>query len=92
MHLQLAIEYEVHGFMKEALSEYQQIILKSNNIPENDLSTFELGRCYAGLGNIISNDNKKLGKDIFELGIAACPLYSDNYFLAAQYYYNEQQF
>lgn len=88
MHLQLAAEYEVHEQYDKAIDEYKTIIISQEN-----LSTPELGRCYASLGRILNLINKtEEGLHILEKGRTLFPDYGDNYFIAAEIYYNLQQY
>lgn len=87
MQLQLAIEYEVNKVYDKAIERYKYII-----ISDNTLSNPEIGRCYASLGRLLTITNRKHDIDVFNLGIINCPNYGDNYFLAAEYYYNQKKF
>ena len=88
MHLQLAIEYEVHNMNDKAIEEYKKIIIEANT-----LSLIEIGRCYASLGRILNLQNKKdEALRILKRGIEVVPEYGDNYFVAGDILYNMHKF
>lgn len=88
MHLQLAIEYEVHNMYDKAIEEYKKIIIESNT-----LSLTEIGRCYASLGRILNIQGKKdEALRILNRGIEIVPDCGDNYFVAGEILYNAHRF
>ena len=87
MHLQLAIEYEINHKNEQAINEYRKIIAE-----ENSLSPSELGRCYAGLGKLLSYTNGDAALAVYEKGIKNVPNFGDNYFFAAELCYKKLNF
>ena len=88
MHLQLAIEYEVHNEYLKAIEEYKKIIIESDG-----LASIEMGRCYASLGKMIyllGNDDEAL--QILKKGRELIPECGDNYFIAADIQQKKQDF
>ena len=88
MHLQLAAEYEVHEKWDQAINEYRTIIAEEEN-----LAPAELGRCYASLGRILGLiDKKEEALRVLEKGRKVIPDCGDNYFLAAEIYFNQKNY
>lgn len=89
MRLQLAIEYEIEKEFDKAEKQFLYII---NH--KNPLQPFELARCYTGLGMIYSDERKDKDKGLiyYREGRIVCPYFVDNYFLAAQIYYDREQY
>lgn len=88
MHLQLAAEYEVHEQYEKAIEEYRNIIIK-----QNTLLSPEIGRCYTSLGRALHFTGKTdEGLQIMARGRELVPDYGDNYFLAAEIYYMNNNF
>ena len=88
MHMQLAIEYEVHEKYEQAAEEYKKIIIESNT-----LSPIEIGRCYASLGRIYQlMNNTEEAIRVVARGREVVPIYGDNYFLGAELAYYAHDF
>ena len=88
MRLQLAIEYEIRSEEDKALDHFFYIIQH-----ENTLQSFELGRCFFGIGRIYSmRENYEAAQVFFTQGRIYAPDFADNYLAAAEIYYNHQQY
>ena len=88
MRLQLAIEYEIRSEEDKALKHFFYIIQN-----ENTLQSFELGRCYFGIGRIYSmRENYNAALLFFTEGRIHAPDFTDNYIAAAEIYYNSKQY
>ena len=89
MRLQLCIECEIEEQFDKAKQHYQHLL----NYDQNKIQWFEIARCYTGLGYICYKENKiDLALNYFSEGRILYPLFSDNYLLAMEIYFNNQQY
>ena len=89
MRLQLCIECEIEQEFDKARQHYYHLL----DFDQEKIQWFERARCYTGLGYIYYKENKiDLALNCFSEGRILYPLFSDNYLLAMEIYFNEHQY
>ena len=89
MRLQLCIECEIEHEYDKAEYHYNYLL----DHDQNKIQWFEIARCYTGLGYInYKQNNLDLALRYFSEGRILYPLFSDNYLLAMEIYYNNKDF
>ena len=88
MRLQLCIECEIEEEFEKAKYHYNYLLEHD----QDKIQWFEIARCYTGLGYInFHQGNIDLGLKYFSEGRILYPLFSDNYLLAMEIYFNQKQ-
>ncbi len=88
MRLQLAIEYEIREELEKAYYHFKYILEHKNT-----LQYFEIARCYFGLGRYyILKGDLALALFYFGEGRIIDPTCADNYFSAAEIFYNNKDY
>lgn len=89
MHLQAAIEYEIEDNLDKAYEHFKYLIQKGY---QATLQSFEMARCYFGIGNIcLMNNSVDEALNFFREGRLIAPYCAECYVAAAQVYLNNNQ-